>query len=328
MPFHISSTRISRRRFVSALAAAVSGGAGLAALRANPSTGTGEGSIKADVETWALVSDTHIAGDSALIARGVNMADHLRQAVLEILDAHAARPLEGLMINGDCAFLDGRAEDYKTLGLLIKPVAQAGVPIHLTLGNHDERGEIQTGLASVFAPSGKEARKARVQERAKLENKLASKVSARYCDWYFLDSLETTNSTPGSIGEEQMAWLDQSLKASPDRPALVMVHHNPQTAGAPKISGLKDTASLSSVLARHRQVKALFFGHTHVASVQEVDGLHWVNLPACAYHFSATQPTGWTMAKIDHSGCTLTLFDTARAHPLHAQEIRLEWRTT
>ena len=256
------------------------------------------------------------------------MADHLRQAVQEVLDAHAAHRLEGLMINGDCAFLEGRSDDYKTLGELIKPVVEAGVPVHLTLGNHDERTQIQTGLASVFEASSNHSQRGTVTERPKIEGKLASKIGGRYCDWYLLDSLEATNSTPGSIGEEQMAWLDQSLKSSPNRPALVMVHHNPQPTGTLKISGQKDTESLSSVLERHRQVKALFFGHTHVASVEEVNGLHWVNLPACAYHFNATQPTGWTMVRINHSECTLTLFDTAKSHSLHAQEIRLKWRTT
>ena len=73
-------------------------------------------------------------------------------------------------------------------------------------------------------------------------------------------------------------------------------------------------------------MKALFFGHTHVAAVLELDGMHLVNLPACAYHFNAAQPTGWTSAVVSASGCELTLFDTAKTHSLHAQKIPLMWR--
>lgn len=80
------------------------------------------------------------------------------------------------------------------------------------------------------------------------------------------------------------------------------------------------------VLAK-RQVKALFFGHTHVAADFQLDGLHLVNLPACAYRFASEQPTGWTSALVGPSGCTLTLFDTDKGHALHNKERRLEWRS-
>jgi hypothetical protein len=69
-------------------------------------------------------------------------------------------------------------------------------------------------------------------------HKLASKVRGRFCDWYLLDSLDVTNKTPGTLGAEQLEWLEKSLKAAADRPALVMVHHNPQPAGLGKVSGL------------------------------------------------------------------------------------------
>lgn len=275
-------------------------------------------------ESWALLSDTHIAADPELKARGVSMAGHLQQAVEEVLQAHESRAFSGFMINGDCAYLEGHAADYTTLGKLIKPISEKGIPMHLTLGNHDERTHIQGGLASVFDASKMASLDAR--ETPNLEGKLASKIRGRFCDWYLLDSLDVTNKTPGRLGEKQIAWLDASLQATPERPALVMVHHNPQPAGTGKVLGLMDTDALLSLLLERRQVKALFFGHTHVATTLEVGGLHLVNLPACAYHFNASQPTGWTSALVDPKGCSLRLFDTAKAHPLHGTEVRLNWR--
>ncbi len=279
-------------------------------------------------EAWALLSDTHIAADPELKARGVNMAGHLRQAVQEVLQAHESRVYSGLMINGDCAYLEGDAADYTTLGKLIKPISEKGIPMHLTLGNHDERTHIQAGLAAVFNASTMADGRAGAKEIPNLEGKLASKIRGRFCDWYLLDSLDVTNKTPGRLGEKQIAWLDASLQSAPERPALVMVHHNPQPAGMGKVLGLIDTDALLSLLKERRQVKALFFGHTHVAATLEVEGLHLVNLPACAYHFNASQPTGWTSALVDPTGCSLRLFDTGKAHSLHGTEVRLNWRSS
>jgi 3',5'-cyclic AMP phosphodiesterase CpdA len=316
---------ISRRRFVSSLLTAASGAVALAAAKSTTSL-FAQAPTDGTSEAWALLSDTHIAADAGLEARGINMAAHLRQTVQEVLQAHARRSFSGLMINGDCAYLDGQADDYKTLGMLVKPVLDKGIPMHFTLGNHDERAQIQAGFASVFDTPKTETSDSVVKERAVLQGKLASKVRGRFCDWYLLDSLDVTNKTPGRIGDEQLGWLDAALKASADRPALVMVHHNPQPEGSAKVSGLLDTAALLSLLKARRQVKALFFGHTHVAKIVETDGLHLVNLPACAYRFSPEQPTGWTSALVRADGCSLTLFDTNKAHSLHAQEVRLAWR--
>jgi 3',5'-cyclic AMP phosphodiesterase CpdA len=325
MPIHLDSAPVSRRRFVSSLLAASGVAGGLFGRFASLAAAQEAGADAS--EAWALFSDTHIAADPDFNARGINMAAHLRQALTEALAAHARKPVQGLLINGDCAYLDGQAEDYATLGKLLVPVVEKGIPIHVTLGNHDERGRIQAGLGSVFGPGAKPLGKGAGAVRADLSDKLASCVRGRFCDWYLLDSLDVTNKTPGRVGEAQLAWLSASLKAAPERPALVMVHHNPQPKFMGKVSGLEDTDALLDLLLPLKQVKALFFGHTHVNLTVAVEGLHLVNLPACAYRFGAEQPTGWTSALVDARGCSLTLFDTEMRHALHQKEVRLEWRS-
>jgi 3',5'-cyclic-AMP phosphodiesterase len=326
MPLHILPSEIPRRSFISTLLAASSGAAAVLAgsfsdlLQAE--TVEGEES-----ETWALLSDTHVAADETVYARGINMADHLRQAVDEVLHAHSRKKFAGLMVNGDCALLDGQAGDYRTLGALLEPVVGKGIPIHLTLGNHDDRSKIQSGLASAFAPTRGGARETGGRQRPELAGKLASRIRGRFCDWYLLDSLDQTNVTPGRIGLEQLVWLEQSLKSSPDRPALVMVHHNPQPGGSGKVFGIVDTDAFLSLLIERKQVKALFFGHTHVAKTVEIEGLHLVNLPACAYSFNADQPTGWTSATVGPQGCSLKLSDIKKTHVQHGLEARLVWRS-
>ena len=83
MPLHIVPPDFSRRRFISSLLTAASAaGVGLFddVRRLNA-----QESLEDDVEAWALLSDTHIAADPLTNARGINMADHLRQSVAELL---------------------------------------------------------------------------------------------------------------------------------------------------------------------------------------------------------------------------------------------------
>jgi 3',5'-cyclic AMP phosphodiesterase CpdA len=328
MPLHIIPKRLSRRHFLSSLFSAASAASAVgAAYLAKESRLVAQESLEDDYEPWALLSDTHIAADPMTNARGINMADHLRQAVSELLAHHKQRPFAGALINGDCAFLDGQTEDYRTLGTLVEPLLESGVPLHVTLGNHDERARVQEGLGKGFGGDLAKTSRGRGVEIANLDGKLASRVRGRFCDWYLLDSLEFTNKTPGRVGEAQVAWLADALKAAPTRPALVMVHHNPHPISPAKSNGLTDTDLLLPVLLDNRQVKALFFGHTHVAAKFEMDGLHLVNLPACAYRFATEQPTGWTSALVGPSWCRLTLFDTGKTHALHGREATLKWRT-
>src|SRR5688500_15787554 len=61
-------------------------------------------------DSWVLFSDTHIAADTAKVARGINMAAHFRTAAKEVL-ALPERPA-ALLLAGDCAFNSGEADDY------------------------------------------------------------------------------------------------------------------------------------------------------------------------------------------------------------------------
>ena len=75
MPVHLRP--ISRREF---LARSLIGAAGLAAGPASFAA-----SKSADKDSWALLSDIHLAADRNLVARGVNMTEHFLTASKELL---------------------------------------------------------------------------------------------------------------------------------------------------------------------------------------------------------------------------------------------------
>jgi 3',5'-cyclic AMP phosphodiesterase CpdA len=158
-----------------------------------------------------------------------------------------------------------------------------------------------------------------------LPDKQVALIRARHANWFVLDSLEKPLSVPGLLGELQLQWLASSLDSNRHKPALVLVHHNPDSTGTN--SGLKDTDAFYQVIRPRKQVKAYFFGHTHVWKVEEdPSGLHLVNLPAVGYPFRAEQPTGWVQTTLERKGARLELRCTDPKHPAHGQIVELKWR--
>ncbi len=298
MPLHLTPRREFLRR--AALA-----GAGLLA---------GRELLAADAEAsrWALLSDTHIGPKEDSIARETNMADHLRVSVKEVLTAKGS--LAGVFINGDCALKAGLPEEYATFTSLVRPLTEAGLPLHMTLGNHDDRANFWKAL------------KVADEAARPVQSKHVSVIKAKQVNWFLLDSLDVVDKSPGKLEQAQRDWLAKSLDEHKDKPALVMVHHNPHLDPTKPNGTLQDTAELFEVLLPRKQVKALFFGHSHKWDLKEKDGLHLVNLPAIAYAFAKDQPTGWVDCQLKPGGATLELRAHNDQHPAHGKKTELKWR--
>jgi 3',5'-cyclic-AMP phosphodiesterase len=99
--------------------------------------------------------------------------------------------------------------------------------------------------------------------------------------------------------------LSRYLDGKTDKPIAVFVHHNP----AP--DALQDTERLLPILQRCRAVKALIFGHRHVYTLDQIDGMHLVNLPVVGYSFADGNPVGWVEAAFSAQGADLTLHAVA-----------------
>jgi Icc protein len=140
-----------------------------------------------------------------------------------------------------------------------------------------------------------------------------------------VDSLEITSKTPGLLGPQQLDWLTRELDARPDKPAIVVVHHNPQFPVV--TTGLLDTSALMEVLMPRRQVKAVVYGHTHDWHiVQHESGIHLVNLPPTCYPFKELRPAGWVRCALEPDGAVFELRSLDKKHPEHAQPQTLKWR--
>lgn len=304
MPLHAAA--VSRRSFLKYGAATA---AGLTILR----TGWGA-EVQANPNLFALLSDTHVPDAPDVVARGTNMTSNLTQVVREVM-ALNSRPA-AIMINGDCAYLKGLPADYENLARCVAPLGAAGLPLHLTMGNHDDRAPLYAALA------------AQKPQRPLVDSKHVTIVESPHANWFLLDSLTEVNVVTGEIGAAQRNWLAKALAARSDKPALVMAHHTPQFEPPPEgkvWTGLKDTADFLDLLADHRHVKAFLFGHSHDWSVKERGGLRLINLPPVAYVFAADRPNGWVRAEVRENGLALELHTIDPAHRQNGERVTLTW---
>jgi predicted phosphodiesterase len=263
-----------------------------------------------DKHTFAFFSDAHIAADVKVVHSNVNMADNLNACVRELC-AWPEKPA-AVIVNGDLGYLYGLNGDYATFAKIIEPV-RALAPVHLSLGNHDDRENFWSALPHDAT-----------QLKSVPEKQLGI-FSSESANCFLLDSLDVPNTAPGEIGAAQLDWLARELDLRPEKPAIVVGHHNPQFQQV--TTGLKDTAALMAVLAPRRQVKAFVFGHTHNWHIEEhASGIHLVNLPPTAFVFKAGRPSGWVRATLARDGAEFELRCLDPNHPEHAQVKSLKWR--
>jgi Icc-related predicted phosphoesterase len=301
MPIYLPP--ISRRGFLRRTLLAASG------VALGPSLFAAEKPV--DENFWAIFSDLHIAADRTLVHLEVNMTERFKSVVQEVT-ALPARPM-AVLVNGDCAYNSGEKADYAAVTELLKPLRDASAPVYLTLGNHDDREHFWDVIKTAKAA------------KQPVADKQTLMIAGPKVNWFVLDSLEQTLATPGLLGKPQLDWLAKSLDENADKPALVMVHHNPGLTD--KVPGLKDTAALLEVIRPRKQVKAYFFGHTHAWSVTpDESGIHFINLPPTGYVFQKGKPSGWVRAMVASDGMKLELRCVDTTHKQHGETHDLKWR--
>ncbi|MBI3461540.1 MAG: metallophosphoesterase [Planctomycetes bacterium] len=259
-----------------------------------------------------LVNDTHIGEKHAPDSP---VPTHLRQVVEELVGLQ--RKPACVIVNGDLALRDGQAGDYRHFAELIKPLREAGIDVHLTMGNHDDR--------EVFYRTLKAER-----PDAAITSRHVSIVETPFANLFLLDSLLKTMVVQGSLGEQQRFWLAKSLDERSTKPAIIVAHHNPRLGGDPKHfpGGLVDSDELWAILAQRHQVKAYVHGHVHDRSFAEHQGIHIVNTPATSYVAdSRTSTTGWTTVALSVEGAVLTTRTNDPQHPWNGQQRTLVWRS-
>jgi len=209
----------------------------------------------------AQISDLHIKPPGSLAYGRVDTAAELERCVAA-LNAFRPKP-DFVVISGDLADTPTAAE-YQYLGRLLAPLELpfTGIP-----GNHDSRELMRAAFpsAAYAFPSGP----------------LNQRVEIAGIDLLLLDS-SVPRKPHGELDAPTLQWLEATLATSPDKPALVFLHHPPFKTGIWHMDrqNLLNAAELAAVIRRHPRVLRIATGHVHRATLTTFAGIATTICPA------------------------------------------------
>jgi Predicted phosphohydrolases len=198
----------------------------------------GDGLLNMSVVRLVQFTDPHLFGGEDETLRGVRTLPALERTL-----AHArARdwPPDAVLLTGDLVQDDPGG--YAHIGRLFGTL---GVPVLCLPGNHDEPRAMRRALSG------------------------APFVLGGHFDlgpWriVLLDSC-VPGSAGGRLGEDQLELLDRALSGAPERHGLVCLHHHPVSMSSRWLDevGLENADDFFAVIDRHRNVRAVLWGHVH-----------------------------------------------------------------
>jgi 3',5'-cyclic AMP phosphodiesterase CpdA len=208
----------------------------------------------------AQISDLHIKRPGELVAGRVDTTAALRKCIVE-LNRLSPRP-DLVVISGDLCDTP-HPDEYRHLrGLL----AALEIPFVATAGNHDNRQQLRAALPQTDMAGASAIN-------------LARSIGG-------IDVLLADTSVPGAphgfLEPETIQWLDATLSAPSDRPALLFIHHPPFVAGIVKMdaNNLRNMDALAALAARHKRLRLIATGHLHRAISTSFAGVQTTVCPA------------------------------------------------
>ena len=274
-----------------------------------------------DPNRVALLADTHISDDPKRSYPGtkwpgspvkeeehewVNMADSLAQAVREVI-ALNPRPAN-LIVNGDCALSRGTVAEYKEFLRLIEPIREAGITVHITIGNHDTREKLWQMLPFL--------KKEQMGVHADV-------LELPHANIVLLDSGKR-----GVVEDKQLSWLAQQLDDRKNKPALVFAHYNPlPTHGIRPIRGMKNGKALLKLIATRKHAKAFFHGHTHEWQHSREGAIQIIAQPPVSYYFGKGHAHGWVDMKLTKTTANLELRCIDPKHMQHGEKKQISLKS-
>ena len=110
---------------------------------------------------------------------------------------------------------------------------------------------------------------------------LNQKIEADTLDLLLLDS-SVPGKPHGELDAPTLQWLEVTLASSPERPALLFLHHPPFNAGIWHMDrqNLRNAGDLATIVRRHKRVQLIGTGHIHRATFTTFAGVATTICPA------------------------------------------------
>jgi Icc protein len=209
----------------------------------------------------AQISDLHIKAPGRLAYGKVDTAKALERCVAT-LNAFEPR-LDLVVISGDLADTP-TPKEYEHLKQLLAPlkISFIGIP-----GNHDSRELMRAAFP--------------YQAYAASSGPLNQLRSVGGLDVVLLDS-SVAGKPHGTLELATLEWLDETLSATSQRPALVFLHHPPFRTGIQHmdVQNLSNANELAPIIRRNPRVQLIAAGHVHRATLTTFAGAAATICPA------------------------------------------------
>jgi Icc protein len=205
-------------------------------------------------------TDPHLVGDGARSLRGINPLQTLRQVMAQA--AARFESADAIVLSGDLVHDDAGGYQH-----IVNEFGASQVPVYCVPGNHDLPEQMRVALAR--APF-------QVGDSAVLGNWLI----------VLLDSF-APNTAGGRLGPEQLQQLDRTLASHAGKHALVFLHHHPIKMRSEWLDtvGLEDADEFRAVIARHKNVRGIAWGHVHQSLDLFSAGVRYMATPATCAQF-------------------------------------------
>ena len=217
---------------------------------------------------FVVMSDLHVMPQGELSVT-LDTGSRLEQAVDAVISRYA--DVDFCVIAGDLVDA-GQPAAYERLKTIL---SRLPIPVHITLGNHDNRA----AFLSVFGDSFIAA-----------TGKVDKVIDASGYRIILLDSSEPGR-VDGVLSDTQITWLTARLAEAVDRPIIVILHHN---ANALHIESdniaILDPHAFVAALKTHPDIRQVIAGHVHLTSTATWHGLPFTTLAGGHYSVSIDQP--------------------------------------
>lgn len=215
-----------------------------------------------------VMSDLHVVPEGQM-SLTLDTGKRLEQAVDAVIARYGDADM--CILAGDLSDL-GDAAAYERLKTII---ARMPIPVHITLGNHDD-GNV---FLSVFG-----------EHLAAETGKIDKIIDIKGYRIILLDSAEPGR-VDGVIEERQIDWLRARLAEAIDRPVIVVLHHNANALHieSDNIRILEPDAFIAA-LKTHPDIRQIIAGHVHLTSTAIWHGLPFTTLAGGHYSVSVDQP--------------------------------------
>ena len=200
------------------------------------------------------ITDLHLvpAGEKLW---GLDPLARLQMCLVDVALHHADAAF--CVISGDLA----ERGDMASYLALQKCLRGFKIPVHLMMGNHDDRENFQT----VFGGNGF------VQMHWSLQGQ----------HFICLDTLKGGASSAGLLDEARRTWLKSALEKIAGAPTYIFMHHPPFAIHHPLMDliPLEDGEGFGDLLSGHN-VRHIFFGHAHRTISGQWHGISFSALPS------------------------------------------------